>query len=132
MLTTILELNKRVLVVDGDIFEIPEYTQMWIDDKLKFICKGEDLTEEIAESLIPIKDKDSAKKYPKAFLVSYKRFTNAFIGVLENQGFYWLENPIEKPEYPKSGYVNELAKLIEQWQEAESKTFKNPLIFEIL
>ena len=55
-------------------------------------------------------------------------FDNAlesFISAIESKGFYWLENPIEKPKY----YDKILTKNCLIWQEAEEKTFKNPLIF---
>ena len=48
--------------------------------------------------------------------------------MIANKGFYWLENPIEIIE---RGEDTEHNRVINQnkWQEAEEKTFKNPLIF---
>ena len=49
------------------------------------------------------------------------------------KGFHWLENPIEKPinrdEFYKSEKVYSFEILLKEWQEAEEKTFHNPLIF---
>ena len=63
-------------------------------------------------------------------------FDNAlesFISAVESKEKFWLENPIQntKPTDDISFYDSleqkELA--IKKWQEAEEKTFKNPLIF---
>ena len=50
------------------------------------------------------------------------------ISYVRIEGFYWLENPIEIIE---RGEDTEHNRVLNQnkWQEAEEKTFKNPLIF---
>ena len=50
---------------------------------------------------------------------------DSFISAVESKEKFWLENPIEKPKY----YDKILTKNCLIWQEAEEKTFKNPLIF---
>ena len=58
----------------------------------------------------------------------------SFISAVESKGFHWLENPIDK-KLAFLGNVSEIDKQIalqkqkRRWQEAEEKTFKNPLIF---
>ena len=108
-------------------------------DKFEFICKGSELTEEIASELV--------ETYEINFYVDYNSpnhygycFTSleSFISVVESKGFYWLENPIKKSyhnlykgiyEYEPTIQNLQRVKDIEKWQEAEEKTFKNPLIF---
>jgi len=98
-------------------------------DKLEFLCKGSELTEEIASELV-----DYWKNMANYGFIfeNYKdnipkKLTakKSFISAVESKGFHWLENPIEKPKY----YDKILTKNCLIWQEAEEKTFKNPLIF---
>ena len=61
----------------------------------------------------------------------------SFISAVESKGFYWLENPIEKPInydlWAKYGDYTQYGKVLTEkclkWQKAEEKTFRNPLIF---
>ena len=87
-------------------------------DKFEFLCKGSELTEEIASEFMS--DFDAFNE----FTLNYEYLKN-FIYMIAKEGFYWLENPIEKPKY----YDKILTKKCLKWQEAEEKTFKNPLIF---
>jgi hypothetical protein len=97
-------------------------------DKFEFLCKGSELTEEIASELVE----------------DYSDVSDLFISCLddfkkriERCGFYWLENPISRPrnyelwakygDYTQYGIV--LTEKCLKWQEAEGKTFRNPLIF---
>lgn len=135
MKTLKLELRKNLLIVDSQ--EDLSNKKLFIDNngtpiEVKFICKGSELTEEIARSFLP--DDYKASEYPEAFLVSYKRFQNAFIVKFEAKGFYWLENPkikLNELDYYVAS-TNEKVKLHKRWKEAESKTFKNPLIFKLI
>ena len=101
-------------------------------DKFEFLCKGSELTEEIASELVEM---EYSCLYKKNFYIDYDRPSlllkfakKSFISAVESKGFYWLENPIEIIE---RGEDTEHNRVLNQnkWQEAEEKTFKNPLIF---
>ena len=109
-------------------------------DKFEFLCKGSDLTEEIASELVELTIMHltyGGNKHKYRSYVNYNLgFDNAlesFISAVESKEKFWLENPIQntKPTDDISFYDSleqkELA--IKKWQEAEEKTFKNPLIF---
>ena len=101
-------------------------------DKFEFLCKGSELTEEIASELVELTIMhltygDNKHKY-RSYVNYNLGFDNAlesFISAVESKGFHWLENPIPKPKY----YDKILTRNCLIWQEAEEKTFKNPLIF---
>ena len=113
-------------------------------DKFEFFCKGSDLTEEIASELVELTIMyltygDNKHKY-RSYVNYNLGFDNAldsFISAIENKENFWLENPIEKPKYydlwAKYGDYTQYGKVLTEkclkWQEAEEKTFKNPLIF---
>ena len=101
-------------------------------DKFEFLCKGSELTEEIASELVEM---EYSGLYKKSFYIDYDRPSlllkfakESFISAVESKGFYWLENPIKIIE---RGEDTEHNRVLNQnkWQEAEEKTFKNPLIF---
>ena len=118
-------------------------------DKFEFLCKGSELTEEIASELVQttwIHDKKilcKYKNYNSEGDGSYFSAVKSFISAVESKGFHWLKNPIEKPNgenyyyeeqfgfdevellWDKTSYNEDL----NNWQEAEEKTFRNPLIF---
>jgi len=84
-------------------------------DKFEVLCKGSELTEEIASELVNetiMCEKHKVKCYRyRSYKEGFVGFDNAiesFISAIESKGFYWLKNPID---------------------EKEEKTFKNPLIF---
>ena len=126
-----LKLKKDVLIVDAEGLEI---TQALIFNKFgnynlscyDFLCKGSELTEEIASELAENKIKHKFENKVLTFY-NYKNL-ESFISAVESKGFHWLENPIEIIE---RGEDTEHNRVINQnkWQEAEEKTFKNPLIF---
>ena len=98
-------------------------------DKLEFLCKGSELTEEIASELVDYwqnmaNDGFIYENY-KTNIPKKKTAVESFISAVESKGFYWMENPIEKPKY----YDKILTRNCLIWQESEEKTFKNPLIF---
>ena len=106
-------------------------------DKFEFLCKGSYLTEEMASELVEM---EYSVLYKKSFFIDYDRPSlllkfakESFISAVESKEKFWLENPIQntKPTDDISFYDSleqkELA--IKKWQEAEEKTFKNPLIF---
>ena len=88
-------------------------------DKFEFLCKGSELTEEIASELVE----------------NYSDVSDLFISCLdvlkkriERCGFFWLENPIKIIERGEDTEHNRVLNQNE-WQEAEEKTFRNTLIF---
>ena len=139
MKTLELKLKKEVLIVQpeetGNInYWVTLYSKDW-----DFKCLGSELTEEIASELV--------ETYEINFYVDYNSpnhygycFTSleSFISAVESKGFYWLGNPIKKSYhnlykgiYEYEPTIQNLQRLIntKKWQEAEEKTFKNPLIF---
>ena len=127
MKTLELELKKKVFIVDTtapiEAIEIEWY---------EFLCKGSELTEEIASELVDFwqnmaNDGFIYENY-KTNLPKKKTAVEAFISAVESKGFNWLENPIEIIE---RGEDTEHNRVLNQnkWQEAEEKTFRNPLIF---
>ena len=108
-------------------------------DKFEFLCKGSDLTEEIASELVELTIMHltyGCNKHKYRSYVNYNLgFDNAlesFISAVESKEKFWLENPIgNKPmsyNLPLYKIGNRCDKL-KKWKEAEEKTFKNPLIF---
>ena len=104
-------------------------------DKFEFLCKGSELTEEIASELVELTIMHltyGCNKHKYRSYVNYNLgFDNAlesFISAVESKEKFWLENPIEIIE---RGEDTEHNRVLNQnkWQEAEAKTFKNPLIF---
>lgn len=130
MKSTILNLNKRVLVVE---FEIGQTMGDALDKlnlklDLDIICKGSELSEEIAKGLILLNEKTGLYD-------GYYSPMVAFISAIEAPNYYWIENPIPFIEY--EAFVLSEEKYNEYMKnhfEAESKTFKPEqcLIFEIL
>lgn len=121
MKTLELKLKKDVLIVDTIDFIL---TEEMINNKVdniiiadyEFICKGSELTEEIASELchnIGIIGKAYLDDVNDLYFWEYA--IDAFITSVESKDFYWLKNPYKKD--------------VKQWQEAEEKTFRNPLIF---
>ena len=156
MKTLELKLKKDVLIADAENgfnhFKIYDdeigfiFTENGIPRKelvkgsYKFLCKGSELTEEIASELVDetiMYEKHKVKCYRyRSYIEGFVGFDNAlesFISAVESKEKFWLENPVQntKPTDDISFYDSleqkELA--IKKWQEAEEKTFKNPLIF---
>ena len=142
MKTLELKLKKDMLIVDAEGLEI---TQALIFNKFgnynlscyEFLCKGSELTEEITSELVDYwqnmaNDGFIFENY-KDNLPKKLTANDALISAVESKEKFWLENPIQntKPTDDISFYDSleqkELA--IKKWQEAEEKTFKNPLIF---
>ena len=137
MKTLELELKKKVFIVDTtapiEAIEIDGY---------EFLCKGSELTEEIASELVDetiMYEKHKVKCYRyRSYREGFVAFDNAkesFISAVESKEKFWLENPIPEPEI-QGGYAEDGSFIggyddnwIKEWQEAEEKTFRNPLIF---
>ena len=108
-------------------------------DKFEFFCKGSDLTEEIASELVDetiMYEKHKVKCYRyRSYIEGFVGFDNAndaLISAVESKEKFWLENPIgNKPmSYNLPLYkIGDRCDNLKKWQEAEEKTFKNPLIF---
>ena len=110
-------------------------------DKFEFLCKGSELTEEIASELVKttwIHDKKilcKYKNYNSEGDGSYFSAVKSFISAVESKGFHWLKHNIKSfslyDPRSKTGChdLEEEENVTKQWQEAEEKTFKNPLIF---
>ena len=113
-------------------------------DKFEYKCKGSELTEEIASELVDetiMYEKHKVKCYRyRSYIEGFVGFDNAkeaVISAVESKEKFWLENPIEKPInydlWTKYGDFTQYGKILTEkclkWQEAEEKTFKNPLIF---
>ena len=154
MKTLELELKKKVLIV-----EIPrladyefinrecKYLKVGKEeiklnastlDKFEVLCKGSELTEEIASELVELTIMnltygDNKHKY-RSYVNYNLGFNNAkesFISAVENKGFYWLKNPIDEPNkyVQKCMSFENLSNQFKLFDEKEEKTFKNPLIF---
>ena len=156
MKTLELKLKKDVLIVDendfeyyelsknGIYFKIEKGDRYYLGWKFEFLCKGSDLTEEIASELVDetiMYEKHKVKCYRyRSYIEGFVGFDNAkeaVISAVESKEKFWLENPIEKPInydlWAKYGDYTQYGKVLTEkclkWQEAEEKTFKNPLIF---
>ena len=93
-------------------------------DKFEFICKGSELTEEIASEFMS--DFDAFNE----FALKYEYLKN-FIYIVESKGFYWLENPIDEPNkyVQRCMSFENLSNQFKLFDDKEQKTFRNPLIF---
>ena len=132
-----LDLKKKVLIVDainekiayGIIFQ--KLGVKAIND-YEFLCKGSELTEEIASELVDYWQNMSNDGFIFENYKDYipKKLTakKSFISAVESKEKFWLENPIEIIERGEDTEHNRVLNQNE-WQEAEAKTFKNPLIF---
>ena len=138
-----LKLKKEVIIVENEF----ENKIDFIDNELGifyFLCKGSELTEEMASELVNetiMYEKHKVKCYRyRSYKEGFVGFDNAkqsFISAVESKEKFWLENPIEKPInydlWAKYGDYTQYGKVLTEkclkWQEAEAKTFKNPLIF---
>ena len=112
-------------------------------DKFEFICKGSELTEEIASELVEEHYMNGIRSYEiyNDYRYNDSRWLDnaleSFISAVESKEKFWLENPIEKPInydlWAKYGDYTQYGKVLTEkclkWQEAEEKTFRNPLIF---
>ena len=108
-------------------------------DKFEFLCKGSDLTEEIASELVDYwqnmaNDGFIFENY-KDNIPKKLTANDALISAVESKGFYWLKHNIKPfllydPRSKTGCHDLEEEEIVKkQWQEAEEKTFKNPLIF---
>ena len=131
MKTLELKLKKEVIIVENEF----ENKIDFIDNELGifyFLCKGSELTEEMANELVDYwqnmaNDGFIFENY-KDNIPKKLTAKKSFISAVESKEKFWLENPIEIIE---RGEDTEHNRVLNQnrWQEAEEKTFRNPLIF---
>ena len=150
MKTLELKLKKDLLIVEVDKsfnhFKIydDEIGFIFIENNIprkelikgsyKFLCKGSELTEEIASELVEEHYMNGIRSYEiyNDYRYNDSRWLDnvieSFISAVESKAKFWLENPIEIIE---RGADTEHNRVLNQneWQEAEEKTFRNPLIF---
>ena len=101
-------------------------------DKFEVLCKGSDLTEEIASEFF---EHDDFLNCFEAYIDTVPSIDESalklLIKIFESKGFHWLENPIKHPK-DYEVFPDSLSLFAEQEKlhlEAEEKTFKSPLIF---
>ena len=133
MKTLELKLKKEVIIVENEF----ENKIDFIDNELGifyFLCKGSELTEEMASELV--ETHKNCKRYIDYTIKERNRFFDlsipSFISAVESKDKFWLENPIgNKPmSYNLPLYkIGNRCDNLKKWKEAEEKTFKNPLIF---
>ena len=145
-----LDLKKKVLIVDendfdyyelsenGIYFKLEKGDRYYLGWKFEVICKGSELTEEIASELVEEHYMSGVRSYEIYNDYRYNdvrwldNALDSFISAVESKEKFWLENPIgNKPmsyNLPLYKIGNRCDKL-KKWKEAEEKTFKNPLIF---
>ena len=153
MKTLELKLKKYVLIVDendfdyyelsenGIYFKLEKGDRYYLGWKFEFLCKGSDLTEEIASELAEEHYMNGIRSYE---IYNDYRYNDArwldnalesFISAVESKGFYWLKHNVRSfslyDPRSKTGChdLEEEETITKQWQEAEEKTFRNPLIF---
>ena len=135
MKTLELKLKKEVIIVENEF----ENKIDFIDNELGifyFLCKGSELTEEMASELVDYwqnmaNDGFIFENY-KDNLPKKLTANDALISAVESKGKFWLENPISLDRaklYESIGDTLRSNGIKKVWQEAEEKTFKNPLIF---
>ena len=151
MKTLELGLKKKVLIVDLPIDAKNVYMSgnsiiynsdkscivKPINDNYEFICKGSELTEEIASELVEEHYMNGIRSYEIYNDYKYNdsrwldNALDSFISAVENKGFYWLKNPIDEPNkyVQKCMSFENLSNQFKLFDEKEEKTFKNPLIF---
>ena len=104
-------------------------------DKFEFLCKGSELTEEIASELVEYwqnmaNDGFIYENY-KTNIPKKKTAVESVISAVESKSFHWLKNHIKHPK-DYEVFPDSLSLFAEQEKlhlEAEEKTFKSPLIF---
>ena len=110
-----LDLKKKVLIVDLPIDAKNVYMSgnsiiyntdksciaKQINDDYEFLCKGSELTEEMASELVDetiMYEKHKVKCYRyRSYIKGFVGFDNAkesFISAVESKKFHWLENPM--------------------------------------
>lgn len=137
MKTLELKLKKDVIIVDAIIQYIADgiiFQKFGVKtlSEFEFLCKGSELTEEIASEFF---EHDDFLNCFEAYIDTVPSIDESalklLIKIFESKGFHWLENPIKHPK-DYEVFPDSLSLFAEQEKlhlEAEEKTFKSPLIF---
>ena len=146
-----LDLKKKVLIIDLPIDAKNVYMSgnsiiyntdksciaKPINDDYDFLCKGSELTEEMASELVEEHYMNGIRSYE---IYNDYRYNDArwldyaeesFISAVESKGFHWLEKECDN-QFCENGKVDVGYNTFLDCQvceEIEEKTFKNPLIF---
>ena len=106
-------------------------------DKFEVLCKGSELTEEIASELVEEHYMNGIRSYEiyKDYRYNDSRWLDdakeSFISAVESKGFFWLEKECDN-QFCENGKVDVGYNTFYNCQvceELEEKTFRNPLIF---
>lgn len=124
MKTLELNLNKRLLIVEmtGELDTADVFS--WNNQPVEKICKGSDLTEDIAYEMVDGFDLSYFVDYnhhnPRAYKLTA---IESFISAIQSKNYHWGENPLENCQWKELEELN-----------AKSRTF-NPskcIIFKLL
>ena len=136
MKTLELNLKQDVLIVQPEETGNMNYWVTLHSKDWDFICLGSELTEEIASEFFEYDDfLNRFEIYIDTVPSIDKSALKLFIKIFESKGFYWLKHNVRNfslyDPRSKTGChdLEEEDIITKQWQEAEEKTFKNPLIF---
>ncbi|MEE6129162.1 hypothetical protein V2E39_17315 [Chryseobacterium arthrosphaerae] len=157
MKTLQLDLNKRLLIVEIDMAEF--VASMLIGNffpnyQLEFICKGPDLTDDIAKGFTHSMNFGTDENPDIGYLHSIKSnywcesALESFISAIESNNYHWGENPVKEVKEDDYYFEEDHGEFgkeklwdggayqqdLKEWLESESRTF-NPektIIFEIL
>jgi hypothetical protein len=148
MKTLTLKLKKDVLIVDlpdkarnikqsGNKIIYCLNTSVFIENlpegNFTFLCQGTP-TEEQLTNLIDCKRISSSEGeiFPdfknKGWLYGKPNRVKSFLSAVSAENWNWLVNPVELIERGEDTEHNRV-KNQNEWQESESRTFKNPIIF---
>ena len=106
-------------------------------DKFEFLCKGSELTEEIASELVEEHYMNGIRSYEiyNDYRYNDSRWLDnaldSFISAVESKEKFWLKNPIDEPNkyVQRCMSFENLSNQFKLFDEKEEKTFRNPLIF---
>lgn len=144
MKTLELELNKRLFIVESENFDESQLDEKYKitffhnGNELKYICKGDELTEENLRSLI----KNEISEFLACWNWDYVGnepldddfFTpmQSFVSAVEASGYHWGENPVKFKDNEMDWEKRRKNRI--DWETADSRTFcpEKCRIFEIL
>lgn len=120
-----------------------KYTKVANSKEWTFLCQGTP-NEEQCKELVEFGDKEP---WSDRFIEGYLDYDSlketgdnyysldskqSFLSAISVEGWNWQVNPIEDPDPYNEKYRFDLLSFhndLKAWQEAESRTFKNPIIF---
>lgn len=152
-----LNLKKKLLIIDYETEE--KFDQAWHSylipgiaifhtdgSQVKPLFNGLELTEKHVEDLVFRSKIGNYKDYnykegtlgngllDALAQMKFKTAIESFISAIEKEGFYWLENPngdeLDKTNVFTDAFTKENTR--RKWIEAEARTLRFPIIFEIL